>query len=1318
MKHLFFSLFFILFPTLIFCQQGSADKSVNIQISKEDSIAWSSVKKLKLTQSAKEKTVLPVRVNNSNLPIFSPLRVQKTWDCGQYSGVRNAYSYELNRLLNRNPTDLNLFSTLFNMVSTVHGSAQHTLKTWETMKSIGCLTEADFPEEIGLYHIQQYSGSSSAGYNCDSKYLSGYNWYYKAMQNKVDEYFSIPLNSEEGILTMKHWLHNHLAGELVGGIGIIYLGIPYPTTTTIPTGYDAGKIIIPEFTTHVNHSMNIVGYDDRIEWDFNQDGQITNNIDITGDGIVDVRDWEKGAVIIANSYGSDWGNQGFVYVMYRTLAMQSPQFGIWNSSMYVVKPKLPNLPKTTLRFSIAHRNKSAIKAFAGISTNVNSTSPEFSVEIPFLNFINTNSSISADTLGIGIPVEFGFDVTPLLTHIQPGQKARFFFQILEVDPQNSFDGYIQNFSVIDYTHGSKEVFSNSNSVNIVNNGLTSLFVDVAPDFSKPQLTSNKLPNAVVANPYQTELTAQKGTPPYRYHQTDGYTTNETPFLHPNYQGLIQLTLPTVQTDYISLSPEFPICIYDSIHQGRLYVNPNGFIHFREHEYLWPFLSDDYTQLKAHTAIAPLMTKLVYDKPAFGIWQKSTPDSLFIRWIGRFATDVNSYLDFSVSISKVGDVRFYYDSIHYSSFDPWMRGISKGNGVEMTKIGSDFFVNSHTSFSSKLFSIDTSITITSEGVLSTNPAVAFSNKKVNVSILDNNDIETHDFTYLSTGTPPELIVSSTLLNTNNQDWYSPLDTVKVTIGIVNISNTAKYNIPIQLCSTSLDIDLLKSTYTIPEIQGSSIITLNCAFVFKPNASLKAERFENLIIRNSRSGEQLAVIKANITPSIPLEIGTPVLSSPNGDAFISNATHLLIFPVFNRNRNAITNLSASLKCLSNVVSVVDTVDLMDSISGYSTGYIQFRVRTDDLSAPNLIIPFSGELTDSRGMMVPFLKTYQLNSNLIETYEDTNQLYIFPSAFSDTIPYIVANRGFNSSRSMLYRRSATSTNLKKFRSFSFQTNTNSLIEFDYLCYAKLALSNKRLIYLIDGVQYNLDTTSEWKHISHSIPDGSHSFALWFNLMLFSDSIYIDNLSIPLSYTPEISYSVYPNEIKLKCRPDTLLNFNIELNSTGKPFDDIYYDIVPPENKTCNWLNRQGATTLTANQSTMLPFNVSTVGLPSGEYTSYVRFKDEFLFSPVKIILSVIDNYQTPSAGTVSVYPNPAIDKISFDFISSDAKTASLELIDILGRPAFYYEQSIDFGSELKTLTFDVSAISMGNSTKGLYLYNLKVGDVLYRGKITIIQ
>lgn len=67
------------------------------------------------------------------------------------------------------------------------------------------------------------------------------------------------------------------------------------------------------------HSFVIVGYNDNISYDVNKDGKIEAA--------------EKGAFKIANSWGSGWGNNGYMWILYDTLNEVSAISGNWEKSL-------------------------------------------------------------------------------------------------------------------------------------------------------------------------------------------------------------------------------------------------------------------------------------------------------------------------------------------------------------------------------------------------------------------------------------------------------------------------------------------------------------------------------------------------------------------------------------------------------------------------------------------------------------------------------------------------------------------------------------------------------------------------------------------------------------------------------------------------------------------------------------------------------------------------------------------------------------------------------------------------------------------------
>jgi hypothetical protein len=104
--------------------------------------------------------------------------------------------------------------------------------------------------------------------------------------------------------------------------------------------------------------MCVVGYDDQVGYDVNKDGKITNNLDINNDGEVTIADYERGAFIVANSWGKNWADEGKVYVLYRCLMSRS---SFWDRGPFMGYA-MPNTtqPRATIRFKALHNKRDSI----------------------------------------------------------------------------------------------------------------------------------------------------------------------------------------------------------------------------------------------------------------------------------------------------------------------------------------------------------------------------------------------------------------------------------------------------------------------------------------------------------------------------------------------------------------------------------------------------------------------------------------------------------------------------------------------------------------------------------------------------------------------------------------------------------------------------------------------------------------------------------------------------------------------------------------------------------------------------------------------
>mgnify|MGYP000930091391 FL=1 len=272
------------------------------------------------------RRLIPYAIDNSAYPWFRPLVAQVGLECGQASSIGLVFTYEM-AYLRQVPANVpeNQYTTHFtyNFINGGSNAGINFYESYEIIKKAGNPTIAD------------YGGMAPGG---ATMWMTGYNKYYNAMHNRINGVYSIKVNTAEGIQTLKNWIFDHANGSTAGGVGCFYAEYTNPPVI-FPQGVpEAGKHVITAWGNSANHAMTICGYNDSIRWDYNNDGRYTNNIDLNGDGILDVRDWEIGGFKMANTYGSinGWGDQGFAYMMYKSVADQFQQGGIWNNTVVII----------------------------------------------------------------------------------------------------------------------------------------------------------------------------------------------------------------------------------------------------------------------------------------------------------------------------------------------------------------------------------------------------------------------------------------------------------------------------------------------------------------------------------------------------------------------------------------------------------------------------------------------------------------------------------------------------------------------------------------------------------------------------------------------------------------------------------------------------------------------------------------------------------------------------------------------------------------------------------------------------------------------
>lgn len=610
-----------------------------------------------------QKGSLPSFIDNSLNKYFRPVFNQSNGSCGQASGVGYGFTYAINlardQAANTIQTQYPTHYT-YNFLNKGEDNGSFYFDGWEIINANGCPT------------VETYGGMANGLVN----WMNGYDNYYKSMKNRTLEMYTIDVSTPQGLETLKAWMNDQLNGSPVGGIANFSGGVSGEFSLKwLPVGTpEEYKNVITFWGTEVNHAMTFVGYNDNIRYDFNNDGKYTNTVDIDGNGILDMRDWEYGGLIMVNSWGSSWGTYGKAYVPYKLLAEPKTNGGIGSSIVHVIKAKADYTPKAALKATISHTNRGKLRITAGVSSNLNATKPDQILQIPVFNFQGGDHYMKGGTTEGDKTIEIGLDITPLLSYVNSNQEARFFLVVEEKDQENNSNGTIGGFSIYDYTNGVSETVSTQTNVSISNNDTTYLTVNKSFGFDKVEVSTASIPDAAYGAPYNFTLSATKGTAPYSWN----FIIN---FLESKKNAQIAATAdnklsPSDPDDgFADISLPFSFPFYDKTYT-KIKVTTDGSILFgNQFEYVREFSSLSTT--RAITVYgADLM---LYPSDGDGIWYKSTNDSITIRWKTSKFENSPFNAEFSATLFPSGRIRFNYGNGITSSTD-WVSGISMGNGI--------------------------------------------------------------------------------------------------------------------------------------------------------------------------------------------------------------------------------------------------------------------------------------------------------------------------------------------------------------------------------------------------------------------------------------------------------------------------------------------------------------------------------------------------------------------------------------------------------------------------------------------------------------
>lgn len=612
-------------------------------------------------------TTLPPIVDNSTTPYLRPVFGQVGASCGQAAMVGYNFTYEMAYRRDQPaffPQTQYPTHFCWNFQNGGDGwygvSYFHSI---EILRLCGTMNSADY----GDY------------YDDGQRWINGYDVYYNGMYNRVKGVYSINTSTAEGLESLKHWLYDHMGEGSYGGVASYYANTPWNANYLNDTTPEGGKHVMTAWFPAASHAMTIIGYNDSIRWDYNSDGQYTNTIDINFDEMVDLRDWEIGGVKFVNSHGIQAQDSGFCYMTYKCLAETFENGGIWNQSVHILDIDENYQPLITYKVTLKHNYRGKIKILAGVSADTSDIAPEWLMDFPIIDYQGANYSLQgAGTEEYLKSLEFGLDITPLLSHLEPGEPARFFFIIDENDPYDDGQGEITSFSVMDYTAGRQEIISPQTPLILENNSRSIVSVIHTPDFEMVEIINESCPAFSVNQPYSLQMEAAGGSVPYTWDAVYNYRVAQSNDTFPATQG--NQVLFTAATDTImpvALGFSFPFYgdVYDTV-----FMHINGHLQFDMAQLPWPYMTEPALHFRSNRMITPMTNKSFTIAPADGDggWIAINDSSVTFKWKLSWVTNPGTTdFNFAVRLHQNGNIEFIYGPSTLVDI-PWLGGISAGN----------------------------------------------------------------------------------------------------------------------------------------------------------------------------------------------------------------------------------------------------------------------------------------------------------------------------------------------------------------------------------------------------------------------------------------------------------------------------------------------------------------------------------------------------------------------------------------------------------------------------------------------------------------
>lgn len=1196
---------------------------------------------------------LPTSVNNAVLSCFPPIFYQAALECGQAASLTYLFSYET--AIRRGYTDLNYtyshhYTGFFNWNFCNGGQSAgvSVMDSWQNVRSVGAMFVPDWG---AAYH----DGGPT-------KWVSGYEKYYNAMRNRIAEMIAIPTDTEEGILALKHWLYDHACGDQPGGM-VNFYAQHKQADAELPAGTpEAGFSFLTTFSATVNHTLTIVGYNDSIRYDFNGDGVYTNDVDINNDGIVDVKDWEIGGVLFCNSFGSNYGTDGFCYMPYRLLASYPSEGGIWNKSVYAVKIRDEVFPQLTAKVKMRHNVRNKLQITAGVASVANASAPEYQLDLYAFNYQGGEWPMQGESPQTSSDIlEFGLDLSPLLNFVDPNQEATYFLIVNEDDENGTGTGEVLEFSLMDYTAGNVvEATCSGVPISIVNNGTTLLKINKIMNFSKPIVLTDSLSVSALED-FNRHLYAEGGKPGYRWELSSEYAITEitdsvsipaaegnSVLLSDNASGYATIDLPF----------DFP-CFGDLYNQIVIYAD--GYLTFRYDTYNWPFLKSSKWQQRTTRMIAPFRANLVLSE----VLMQSDNNRVIISFVGKISGQSNNSLRFSVALYASGMIEFYYGNMTYTGTN-FYSALSRGDGIYFEELPISAKPASMVANRAFRFTPPNSvpgIVLNANGILSGNVPYPVTHAPLDVVCYDNNDVKCRKTIDFTAHYPNPLVITDAVAVRPEDGVIRSGDTISLALTVRNVDTIAFNGCQMQFSTHDPYVSMLDSVEYFGYIAGGNEYRLNNSISFVVDERTPHNYpivFDTQIINDENfivEGEQRFIVLGPDVSIVNYEIIGDNLH------FDSNEWNVCRFEIKNVGVLPLDSICCLLRFDLPDISVMQQAHPIENWMIDETKNIDYQI-------------FINENYQQQSFIDAYLDFYDGNrflfTKVVTLYVDWNCF-----DFSDSIPaaFQPTNWQFDEDEFALVNDNISHSDSTGF-SYSENFDLPGTITFSY----KISSENNYdwLSFYVDSVRIlRWSGEHNWTTLNYDFSAGFHTFE-WryekdYSVHGGEDKAWVKSICIRQKSLETPILTSFQNEIYEILSRDTITTSLVELQSVNSLSILFNAEILDEDLNFVNWafLNISNGS-INPPHTKNLEITLSSVGKHNNEIcNANLHLKavegNELLVPITMEVVSPVEIDTGNELPTFRVFPNPTTDLLTIELPQTSSQILHCKLYDLYGRKIF---------------------------------------------------